>query len=166
MSWFGRPKPKKTRPSSQRTQYMTSRMNYVIQSYVNRYNVSGYLANTTNADVIRNIGIIITPIMQGILHKYSEQDFHRVMGKTYRDEQGRLCYGHDFIGDIRRNHPYAFSIAMAVVRSYRKKLNFDINVSTQLVTDIMSSWNWYVYPQEKMAMQHLLYRLKRLIQNG
>lgn len=165
MSWF-KPKPKKKVIHSQRTQLMTNKMNQVIQSYVNRYNVGSYLTNTNNADVIRNIGVIITPIMQGILHKYNEQDFHRVMNHTYRDEYGRLVYGFDFIGDIRRHHPYAFNIAMTVVKSYKKKLNFDVNVATQLVCDIFAAWDWYVYPKEKMGMKHLLWRMKQLIQNA
>ena len=136
-------------------------MNYVIQSYVNRYNTSRY----ESVDVIRNIVLIVTPVMQGILNKYDQSDFHRVMNKTYRDEQGNLCYGFDFIGDIRKNHPYAFSIAMAVAKSYKKKLNFDVNIATELATDIMQSWGWYVYPQEKLGMRHLLFRVRRMIQN-
>jgi len=167
MSWFAKPKKKTTVSSHyQLTQLMTHKMNHVIQSYVNRYNVSGYLANTNNSDIIRNIGIIVTPIMQGILQKYNEQDFHRAMNHTYRDENDRLCYGMDFISDIRRNHPYAFSIAMTVARSYKKKLNFDINIATELVCDIFNSWNWHVYPNEKMGMRHLLWRMRGLIQNA
>lgn len=160
MSFFN----KKKKPSSQRTQYMTNRMNHVVQAYVNRYNVGSHLSNTTNSDVIRNIAIIITPIMQGILQKYDQHDFHRVMNHTYRDEFGRVCYGFDFISDIRRNHPLAFSVAMTVAKSYKKKLNFDVNIANQLVIEIIQSWGWFVYPHEKEGMRHLLFRLKRLIQ--
>ena len=159
-------RPKKTKPpTTGRTEYMTGRMNNVIQAYVNRYNSSGYI-QAKNSDVIRNIAIIVTPIMQGILQKYNEGDFHRVMNKQYYDEQGRLCYGFDFIGDIRRNHPYAFSIAMTVAKSYKKKLNFDANIATDLVIDIMHSWGWTVTYTEKMSMRHLLFRMKRLIHNA
>jgi hypothetical protein len=148
-----------------RTEFMTNKMNHVIQAYVNKYNSSGFI-QAKNSDVIRNIAIIVTPIMQGILQKYNENDFHRVMNKTYYDESGRLCYGFDFIGDIRRNHPYAFGIAMTVVRSYKKKLNFDISIATQMVIDIMHSWGWTVTYNEQMGMRHLLYRMKRLIHNS
>ena len=165
MSFFSNKKKQKV-SHSHRTQLMTNKMNYVIQSYVNRYNVSGYFANTNNVNVIQNIALIVTPIMQGILQKYDQNDFHRVMSKTYVDEQGRRCYGFDFISDLRNNHPWAFSIAMGVARSNKKKLNFDVNVATQLVCDIFASWNWYVYPNEKMGMHHLLWRMHRLIQNA
>ena len=153
---------KKKAAYNQRTAYMTDRMNQVIQSYVRRYNTSRY----ENVDVIRNIALIVTPIMQGILQKYDQNDFHRVMNRTYIDEQGRRCYGFDFIGDIRGNHPLAWSVAMTVAKSYKKKLNFDVNIATQLATDIMQSWGWYVYPQEQMGLRHLLYRTKRMIQSA
>lgn len=150
-----RPKPKKKHITSQQSTYMTARMNHVIQSYANRYNVSGHLQGVSQQDIIRNIGIIITPFMHNILTRYTEQDFHRAMNRNF-----------DFLSDWANHHRFAWNIAISIAHSYKRKLRFDVNIATQLVIDIIHSWGWSVTQQEAWSIRNLLFRVSKIIQNA
>jgi hypothetical protein len=162
------PPHKKRRTSYQRqdTDMMTRSMNRVIREYVNRYNKEADYFRVNKHSVIENIALIINPFMTNILRKYSEADFHRVMSQTYVDEDGRRCWGFDFLGDWSRNHKFAWSIAMALARSWKNKLRFDVEIASSLVFDIMNSWNWNVSPTERAAVKHMLYRVRRTIERA
>jgi hypothetical protein len=104
--------------------------------------------------------------MTGILNKYNETDFHNVMKKRYYDENGNLCWGFDYLGDIKHNHPFAYGIAMMVARANKRKLNFDVNIGAEMMIDIILSWGWRVWPHEKAAIHHMMYRIKNAIQSA
>lgn len=145
---------------------MTDQMNTVVQSYISRYNQKGYF-QVDNSSIIKNISVVVIPLMQNILTKYNENDFHRKMNHVYTDEYGYRAYGFDFIGDWRSNHPFAFNIAMQIVRNYKKGLKkFDIDIATGLVIDIMRSWGWHPTINEAKGIRHLLWRMKRIIINA
>lgn len=137
---------------------MTATMNRVIQRYVHAHKDK---INTNN--VASSIAVIIAPFMTNILTKYDENDWHRVMRNRYVDEQGKLCFGMDWINDWRSNHPLAFNMMSYFARTMRQSLNFDPNVATDMVLEIIASWNWKVYPHERVAVRHTIYRIKRLI---
>ena len=159
MSFFSnyKPKPQKKHHivTTQQSNYMTARMNHVIQSYANRYNVSGHLRDVSQQDVIRNIAIIITPFMHNILQRYTEADFHRAMNRNF-----------DWVADWSNHHRFAWSVAMSIAHSYKRKLKFDVPIATQLVIDIIHAWNWSVTQQEAWSIRNLLYRISKIIQNA
>jgi hypothetical protein len=165
MSFLKYNSKKKKGPSGQRAAYMTDRMNNVIQHYINHYNQKGFI-QVDNSSVIRNIAVVVLPLMQSILTRYNEDDFHRKMNHIYTDEYGNKAYGFDFIGDWRSHHPFAFNIAMQIASSYKRNLKFDPSVATQLVVDIMKSWNWHPTLQEAQGIRHMLWRIRKLISNA
>ena len=141
---------------------MTDRMNHVIEAYIHKYNQKGYV-HFDNTTIIRNVSLIVVPLMQNILTKYSESDFHRKMNGIYTDEYGHRAYGFDFIGDWKKNHPFAFNIAMGFARSYKTRLRFDVTIATELIVDIMRSWGWSIRSNEVSGIKHLLWRMRKLI---
>lgn len=157
---------KKKRRDPNQTQLMSLKMQDVIQRYVSRYQEHDGYYKVSSENVTRSIQTIVTPIMMSILQKYNETDFHNVMKKRYRDEDGFLCWGFDYIGDMKRNHPWAWNVAMMIIRANKKKLNINVNVAAELMIDIMYSWGWRVWPHEKQAVHHMLYRVKRLIETA
>jgi len=140
----------------QQQQYMVNVMLQVIDRYVHD--------KTINVNqVMSGIKVIIVPIMQHILTKYSEQDFHRVMSGTYKDEYGMTCYGFDFLGDWRNNHQLAYQAGIMVARNFKQQLNFNVDITTNMMCDIMQAWGWYVSYREKMGIRQNLVRIKRLL---
>lgn len=156
---------RKKRPNRKQANIMTHKMRNVVKSYLVRYNPDGYYT-VTNENIMKNISMIVIPFMTTILNKYNEEDFHNAMKRRYYDEDGNLCWGWDYIADIKRNHPLAFRIARSYARMYKSKLNFNVNVAAELMIDIMLNWSWKVWPHEKQAIHHILYRIHRLIQES
>lgn len=137
-------------------QYMVQQMLRIIDSYVGNKQI-----NVNN--VMSGIKVIIAPMMTHILSKYSEPDFHRVMTTTYKDEQGKTCSGFDFLGDWRRNHLLAYNAGLMVARSFKQQLNFNVDITTRMIVDIMRAWGWHVSPLEMLSLRHVLVRIKRQI---
>lgn len=120
--------------------------------------------NSINSDNIAStIAVMIVPFMQNILTRYSEADFHRVMNQSYRDEFGNTVPGFDFLGDWARNHTTAYPIMIYFARQFRRSLNFNIDIATNLVCDIIAAWHWRVQPRERAAIAHMLFRIKKTI---
>lgn len=137
---------------------MTRAMVAVTERYV-----AANKDSINSENVASTIAIMIVPFMNNILTRYSEADFHRVMNQKYIDEEGRLVYGFDFVGDWAVNHRTAYGIMTYFARQFRRNLNFNLEVATNLICDIIRSWHWRVSPRERMAIAHMLYRIKRHI---
>ena len=141
-----------------RIQYMTSQMMATIKRYYEENKSQVKIQN-----VISGITVLIVPFMTNILGKYDEHAFHRAMTQTYKDEDGMICNGFDFIGDWKRNHALQFSVLVPAARMMRNSLNFNIDIATNLICDIIASWGWRLTFNERFAIRHLLNRIKRLI---
>ena len=137
---------------------MIDAMNQVIQKYSREYK-----DKINSQNVASSISVVIAPFMVNVLSKYSEADFHMKMAQRYIDEQGKLCFGFDFIADWRDQHPYAFNIMTYFSRTLRNQLNFDVEIATDMVVDIIRAWKWHISAQEQKSIHHLLYRIKRII---
>lgn len=144
------------RNQQQQQDYMIASMLRVIDKYVaNRV--------ITSSQILALIKVLFVPQMTYILKKYSERDFHRLMKQVYTDEYGTTIRGFDFIGDWKKNHIIAFTIALTIGRQFRHQLNFDVDVIANLMVDIMKSWGWSIDFGERMSLRHDLIRIKRLL---
>jgi len=139
-------------------------MSDAMANTIKRY-CQNYKGQIDINQVIQGITLIVVPFMQNILQKYSEQDLHNALRRHYKDDNGRLCEGFDFIGDWRKNHPIGFNILVNLARSpgIRNRLNFDVNIATNLIVDIMTSWNWNISFAERVIIHEQIVRVKRLI---
>jgi hypothetical protein len=140
----------------QQQQHMIQAMLHVIDRYVANKTISG-------PQIIALVKVLFVPQMTYILQKYSEQDFHRVMRQIYTDEYGQNIRGFDFIGDWKKNHIIAFTIALAVGRQFRRELDFNVDTISSLMVDIMRSWGWNIEFHERLSIRHDLVRIKRLL---
>jgi len=137
---------------------MTRQMVRVTERYI-----LAHKDKINSENIATTIAVMILPFMQNILNRYDESDFHRVMRQQYVDEQGLLVPGFDFVGDWRKNHPTAFGIMTYFARQFRRNLNYNVEVATNLITDILLAWGWKISRVERNAIGHMLYRIKRLI---
>lgn len=135
---------------------MINSMLRVIDAYV----IHGYISSP---QIVALVKVLFVPQMTYILKKYSERDFHRLMRQVYVDERGQRIMGFDFIGDWKKHHSLAFTIALAIGRNFRNQLNYDVDVMANLMVDIMKSWGWNVQSHEKMSLRHDLVRIKRIL---
>lgn len=137
-------------------QAMINSMLRVIDAYFQR----GYI---NSPQIISLVKILFVPQMTYILKKYSERDFHRLMRQVYIDERGQKIMGFDFIGDWRKHHALAFTIALTIGRNFRNQLDYNVDVMANLMVDVMRSWGWNVQPHEKASLRHDLIRIKRIL---
>lgn len=148
---------------------MTQRMLKVMQRYTQTYKptLDRYVhvnkQNVNTGKALQALQVITVPFMTNILNRYTEEDFHAAMSRQYYDEEGKPCFGFDFIGDWRSHHPLGFNAGLQITRMYRKSLQFDIDIATNLICDIIRSWEWHLSFSERMSIRHLLYRIKRLV---
>lgn len=149
-------------------QLMTQRMLQVVQKYTTAYKptLDQYVRiNQHNVDTQKTLKaatVILVPFMTHVLNKYTEEDWHKAMGGRYRDEQGRLCIGFDFIADWRSNHPLGYFAGLQLARMYRRSIQYDVEIASDLIYDILSSWGWRISMSERMGIRHSLYRIKKI----
>ena len=148
--------------NNQQSTNKTAFMNEAIRRVANRY-AKQYKSKLTADSVVSSILVIVTPFLSNVFQKYSEADFHRAMSGSYIDEDGRQVPGFDFIGDWAKNHNTAFPIMLYLARMYKKDLNFNTEIASKIIVEVMREWGWTVNHNEVYGIRYLFYRIKKVI---